>query len=204
VLADALYARIGFFRTVLSLGKDVVVVLKHDEWTLNQDARALCEMIPPQFQTDGSTERKCWDLSDLPWGDFERTVRVVRSEETKPIKRQLTKKVEQKKSTWFWITTLSDLRAPTRVVVDFGHRRWAIENQGFNEAVNIWHFDHVYHHEPRAMDVMLLLGIMAYNLLRVFYERNLKPAIRDRVTRLHICQLITADLYAAARAGVPP
>lgn len=205
VLADALYARVGFFRSVLALGKDVVVVLKHDEWTLNQDARALCDMIPAQMHISGRTQRKCWNVSDLPWGDLERTVRVVRSEETTPIKRQRTKKVEQKKSTWFWITTLSEVKAPTRVVVDFGHRRWAIENQGFNEAVNIWHLDHVYHHEPRAMDVILLLGMLAYNLLRFFYDRNLKPAIRDRVTRLHICQLITADLYAAAASSaVPP
>lgn len=205
VLADALYARIGFFRTVRALGKDVVVVLKHDEWTLNQEARALCDEISSQRHTAGKTQRQCWDVGDLPWGDFERTVRVVRSEETTPIKRQRTKKVEEKRSTWFWITTLSSARASTRVVVDLGHRRWAIENQGFNEAVNIWNLDHVYHHEPRAMEVILLLGMLAYNLLRVFYARNLKPAVRKQVSRLCICNRITADLYAvAASSRAPP
>ena len=132
-------------------------------------------------------------------------MRVVRSEETTPIKRQRTKKVEDKRSTWFWITTLPSARASTRVVVDLGHRRWAIENQGFNEAVNIWNLDHVYHHEPRAMEVILLLGMLAYNLLRVFYARNLKPAVRQRVSRLCICNRITADLYAvAANSRAPP
>ncbi len=50
-----------------------------------------------------------------------------------------------------WLTTLTETRASTRSVVELGHRRWAIENEGFNEAVNAWHIDHVYHHEPRAM-----------------------------------------------------
>ena len=205
VLADALYARIGFFRTVLALGKDIVVVLKHDEWALTQDARALCDMVSPQMHTSGRTQRKCWDVGDLLWGDLERTVRVVRSEETTPIKRQRTKEVEEKKSTWFWIATLSEAQAPPTVVVDFGHRRWAIENQGFNEAVNIWHLDHVYHHDPRAMEVILLLGMLTYNLLRVFYARNLKPALRDRFTRLHICERIRTGLYVVeTNSPLPP
>ena len=54
------------------------------------------------------------------------------------------------------------------------------------------------------MDVMLLRGMLAYNLLRIFFDRNLKPVIRDRVTRLHICQLITADFYAAGMSSTVP
>ena len=161
-------------------------MLKHDEWELTQDARSLCEVIAPRSHTAGTTQRRCWDLEGFTWKDLEERVRVVRSEETTPIKRQVTGEVEEKESTWFWVTTLHKAQAQTRVVVDFGHRRWAIENQGFNEAVNLWHFDHVYHHEPRAMEVMVLLGMLAYNLLRFFYDRNLKPAVRDRATRLHL------------------
>ncbi len=47
---------LGFFRTVCALGKDAVVVLKHDEWTLNQEARALCDEIPPEWHTAGKTQ----------------------------------------------------------------------------------------------------------------------------------------------------
>lgn len=205
VLADALYARIRFFRTVRRLGKDAIVVLKHDEWDLTRDARALCDVLPPATHTAGSTRRTCWDLEGFSWMGFEEPVRVVRSEERTPVRRQATKEVEERESTWFWVTTLPTAQAPTRVVVDFGHRRWAIENQGFNEAVNTLHFDHVYHHEPRAMEVMLLLGMLALNLLRVFVDRNLKPAVRGRVTRLTIYRRITACLYVAeASPRAPP
>ncbi len=101
VLGDALYARITLFETVLALGKDVVAVLKHDEWALTKDARALCELIPPEMHTAGSTQRTCWDVERISWGDLEQKVRVVRSDETTPVKRQLTKEVEEKVSTWF-------------------------------------------------------------------------------------------------------
>lgn len=197
VLADALYARVSFFRTVRSLGKDALVVLKHDEWDLTKDARALCDVLPPGTHAAGSTQRTCWDMEGFTWMDFEDQVRVVRSEERTSIRRQATKEVEERESTWFWVTTLSMAPASTRVVVDFGHRRWAIENQGFNEAVNALHFDHVYHHEPRAMEVMLLFGMLAMNLLRFFYDRALKPAVRDRATRKTIYREITACLYVA-------
>lgn len=205
VLADALYARIGFFRTVLSLGKDVVVVLKRKEWDLYKDAQALFEELSAEVHTVGSTERTCGDVEGLSWGDLEQTVRVVRSHERTPIRRQATKQVEERRSDWMWITTLARARASTRVVVGLGHRRWAIENEGFNEAVNTFHFDHVYRHEPRAMEVMLLLGMLAYNLLRVFHRRNLKPAVRERVSRLAIYREVTACLYAAtAKSRSPP
>ena len=90
-------------------------------------------------------------------------------------------------------------------MVDFGHRRWGIENEGFNEGVHAWHMGHVYHHEPQAMEVMLLLVMLAYNLLHIFYARNLKPAVRRRASLQHIGREITAELYAAApHSRAPP
>jgi hypothetical protein len=204
VLGDALYARIGFFRTVQALGKDVLVVLKREEWALHKDAQALFDELPAELHTVGSTRRTCWDVEDLPWGELGQGVRVVRSVERTPVRRQASKKVEQRESSWLWITTLPKARAPTRVVVDLGHRRWAIENEGFNEAVNQFHFDHVYRHEPRAMEVMLLLGMLAYNLLRVFYRRSLKPAVRACISRLAVYREITACLYATAPTSRAP
>lgn len=90
-------------------------------------------------------------------------------------------------------------------MVNFGHRRWSIENEGFNEVVNVWHCDHVYHHEPQAMEVMLLLGMLVYNIFRVFYDRNLKPTVRARATRRTIYRQITACVYAVETgARAPP
>ena len=64
---------------------------------------------------------------------------------------------------------------PTAPVVRWGHARWDIENQGFNELVNGWYADHVYKHEPQAMEAFLLTLFLAYNLFHGWLTRNLKP-----------------------------
>lgn len=96
-------------------------------------------------------------------------------------------------------------RATARTIVSLGHRRWCIENEGFNEAVNAWHMDHVYRHEPRAMEVMLLLVSLAFNLLHTFYERNLQPEVRERGSFQHVSRQVTAELYdPTAKPRAPP
>jgi hypothetical protein len=205
VLADALYARFVFLECVRRLGKDAIVVLKHEEWALTQEVRALCAEMTPLDLSAGAKEVRCWDVGSLPWPEREGTVRVVRSEETTSIRRQITRTREEIKSTWMWVTTAPPTRVPTRAVVALGHRRWRIENEGFNEAVNAWHMDHVYRHDPRAMEVMLLLVMLAYDLLHVFYERNLKPQRRCRHSLQHIARQILAALYAPqTRPRAPP
>ena len=204
VLADSLYARTTFLEEIVASGKHLVVVLKREDWALTQDVQALCDEVVPETQISGRTHRLCWDLEDLPWGALGRTVRVVRSLETTSVKRQLTEENEQLETSWMWLTTLTPAQASTRTIVDLGHRRWAIENEGFNEAVNHWHFDHVYHHQPTAMLVMLLLVMIAYNLLHVFYARNLKPVLRRRSSFQHVARQVATDLYLLTPAARAP
>lgn len=204
VLADALYAQEPFFREVLALGKDAMAVLKREELDLVQEVRTLCDVVPAQIDQVGSTRRQWWDLDDLPWGEGGQSVRVVRSEETTAVRRQLTREGEETSSSWMWVTTLKQAKAPARAVIALGHRRWSIENEGFNEGVNAWSMDHVYHHEPRAMEVMLLLFMGAYNLFHVFYARNLKPAVRRRFSAQHIGREIAAGIYLTIPPSAAP
>jgi hypothetical protein len=75
-----------------------------------------------------------------------------------------------------------------------GHRRWTIENQGFNEVVNQWYADHVYRHEPRAMLNFWLLAMVCLPVFRAFYGRNLKPALRRAANMLNVARRIAAEL----------
>ena len=126
-----------------------------------------------------------------------RELRVVRSQETKFIQRQIDGAKETLLSQWLWVTTLSSNRASTLAVVELGHARWEIENQGFNETVNRWHLDHVYRHEATAILNFSLVAMIAYNLFHAFYFRNLKPAYRRRVSYLHVARCVAGDLYQA-------
>ena len=86
-------------------------------------------------------------------------------------------------------------------MVQLGHARWGIENQGFNELVNRWHADHVYKHSPTAMLVFWLMAMVGLNLFLAFYHRNLKPTARKAASMLHIARLIAAELYVGWQEG---
>lgn len=197
VLVDGLYVRAEFFKAILSRGKDVVAVLKDDRRDLLQDASCLFDTISPVREQHGSTQRLMWDLDGFTsWETMDRPVRVVRSRETTTWHSQAGGNQESRTSDWFWVTTLSPDRADTRRVVELGHRRWAIENQGFNELAEQWHADHLFHHDPTAIQCFWLMVMMAYNIFHAFVDRQIQPALRLRHTCLYWASRIAADFYS--------
>jgi len=196
VLADALYSTAPVFNFLLARGKHVLTVLKDDRRNLYQDAAALFAAFPPVEGTYGS--RKClwWDFPGLlSWPQVNAPVRVIRSQETRTVRRQLDGKDEVLISDWIWVTTLAAASVPTESVVGFGHQRWDIENHGFNELVTGWHADHVYKHDPNAIECFLLLAFLACNLFQAFIALNLKPQIRKGRTRAFWTRLMAAELH---------
>ncbi len=202
VVGDALYATAPMFNLVLELGKDIIAVLKDERRGLLQDALGLCRQMPPVIMQKGRRQLSCWDIEGFTsWPQVNKPVRVVRSLETWTVHRQLDDQDEELQSEWVWVTTLSKARASTGAVVQIGHSRWTIENQGFNELVNTWHDDHVYKHDPTAMLVFHLLAAACLTVFLSFYRRNLKPAARRAVSMLHIARRITAELFAGIGSG---
>lgn len=94
------------------------------------------------------------------------------------------------------MTTLSLAQARTAQIVGLGHQRWDIENHGFNELVNSWDADHVYRHEPNAIECFLLLPFLGYNIFDAFVALNLKPEIRHGKTNLYGGRLMVAGIHA--------
>ena len=129
-----------------------------------------------------------WPQVTAPW-------RVVRSQETSSLRRQDSGERETQSSEWIWVTTLPASIVPTASVVYGGHARWDIENQGFNELVNGWYADHVYKHEPNAMEAFLLSIFLAYNLFHSWLTRNLKPALQRAKTQVFWARLMAAEIY---------
>jgi len=187
VQGDALYADPRFFNWALDHGKHALAVLKNDRRDLLGDAQRLFE--------DQRPRRECWDLEGFTtWPQVHVPVRVVRSHETRQVRRQLDKRIEEPTSDWYWVTTLPAKLASTGAVVQMGHRRWGIENEGFNELVNQYHADHVYRHEPTALLVFWLLTQLCLSVFVAFFRRNLKPAARAAMSMLHVARLMLAEL----------
>jgi hypothetical protein len=206
VIGDSLYAEAGFFKAVIDLGKDVLTVIKQEARELMQDARALFEALPPRVVRVDQTEYRIWDEKGFrTWPTLGVPVRVVRTLETKKLRRQIDHRIEEVQSEWFWVTTLDPAAASTEDVVQIGHSRWTIENRGFNEAANHWAMDHVYRHDPVAIVAFWLLGMVAYNLVHTFYRRDIKPARRLRQSLQTVVELLKAELlHPLACAHAPP
>ena len=200
VAGDALYLDPRLCQLILDSNKDFIAVLKNENRGLIQDFRALMEFQdgpPLQFEYNGK-QCHCHDIEGFTsWTQLDAPVRVVRSHETRTVRRQLTKDDEEQRSEWLWATSLSKAKAPTHTVVRIGHGRWGIENQGFNELVHEWHADHVYHLNTNAITAILLLVFLAYNLFHVWLERGLKPALRQRHTAQYFSRQLQAEFYVA-------
>lgn len=208
VIGDALYARSDFFNRVLEHKKDALAVLKDERRDLLKDAEGMFANKAPTriFTNDAGTRIECWDADGFQsWPQVKKTVRVVRTQEIKrPVKRQLNGEFEQPPtSSWMWVTTLSSKRAGTQAVVEIGHSRWSIENEGFNELTNHWHANHVYKHDSTAILNFWLMTMIACNLFEAFYRRNLKPEFRKKYNKQHVAREIASVLYGR-RSFRPP
>ena len=205
VLADALYSTAPLFNFLLARGKHVLTVLKDDRRNLYQDASALFAAFPP---TEGNfRSRKClwWDFPGLlSWPQVNAPVRVIRSQETRTVRRQLDGKDETRTSDWIWVTTLPEQSVSTGRAVAFGHQRWDIENHGFNELVNGWHADHIYKHDPNAIECFLLMAFLACNIFQAFFALNLKPQIRKGRTRAFWSTLMAAEILDGVNPAISP
>jgi len=122
-------------------------------------------------------------------------VRVIRSLETYGVRRQADPREHPQTRDWIGVTTLPPKQVSTQRVVGFGHPRWDIENYGFNELANDWHSDHVFKHDPIAIECLLLVAFLAYNLFHAFFALNLKPALRQGKTQAFWARLMAAELH---------
>ena len=196
VLGDGLYAQAPFLNFLLAHHKHALVVLKDERRNLYQDVAGLFDQVLPQAGAYRSRACRWWDFPDLDsWPQVAAPVRVVRSLETSAVRRQLDHQAEFHTRDWIWVTTLPWPQVPTERVVRLGHQRWDIENYGFNELVTDWHADHVFKHDPNAIECFLLIAFLAYNLFHAFFALNLKPAGRQGKTQLFWARLIAAELH---------
>lgn len=200
VVADGLYARASFFKMVVNHGKEAIAVLKDNRRDLFKDAIGLFAQEEPVVLRQGRLTRRCWDIEGFTsWVQLGKDVRVVRSLETKTVRRRLIGQEESCESDWMWATTVSKERVGTEPFVVTSHKRWDIENKAFNELVNYWHADHVYKHTPTAIEACWLLTMLAYNIFEAFINLNVKAIVRQAHTKQHLGRMIAAEVYA----GIP-
>lgn len=179
--------------------KHALIVLKDERRNLYQDVAGLWRSLSPQPGQYRSRDCQWWDHEGLlSWPQVNHPLRVVRSVETWRQRSQLDGTERRQQSQWVWVTTLSSQQVGACAVVRLGHQRWGVENQGFNELVNGWHADHVYKHQPRAIENFLLTVFLACNLFQAFVARHLKPPLRQGKPKVFWARVMAGELYQAA------
>lgn len=189
VLADALYFEAPFINFCRGLGVDVLVVVKGEQRLLLQDAEALFAARPPSdtwIEQQGRRKRTvaAWDESGFTsCTGVSEPLRVIHTHETLNFRERVADewKETQTESDWWWATTISSQRLPTRPAWSAGHGRWQIENEGFNVLSQHWGLDHMYKHDATALVNFTLTLLLVYVLLQCFFHRNLKSPARKAV-----------------------
>jgi len=200
---DALYLQAPFVTQALELGYGRVIVLKNEERDLYQDADGLFQTTPSERIARADGQVQLWDVDGLTsWPQLGRPVRVVRALEDTLVHERVARKwtYRQVIRDWRWAVIFPEGRKPpTELISLWGHARWDEETRGFGELTRYWHLNHCYRHHPNAILACRLILFLAFFLTTVFFDRNLKPALRQGKARLHLALLLADDL---AKGGV--
>jgi hypothetical protein len=214
LLLDALYAQAPVLKLAGRTGWDLVISLKQNQRDLYQSAIRLFARRPADCR--GTEQRggkdyqfQLWDSEGLPFSiDHPQPVRVVRSEEklTQNHYRGGELKSETTEHEWLWITTLDAQAFPaTRVrQLVFGHDRWKLENNRWNELTQNWAFKHDFlhacRHRPRAnspegepvanrgLAAVTLILRLAFTLCSAFIHCHWKIFRRHPMTTMEVAR----------------
>jgi hypothetical protein len=72
--------------------------------------------------------------------------------------------------------------------------RWEVENQGFNDAKNLYGFEHICHHERRSLLVVWLLTALALTIERLYRIRYLHRGTHPIRPAITLWQLLWLSL----------
>jgi hypothetical protein len=199
--ADAIYLRPSVIDMLLAAGKHLVATLKENQPGLLAEARTLLPGEPPEHidlpDVAGKSDRHAQlrQADGFTTDTIHTPLRVVHSHETGIRHERIAKEwIHTPYATdWYWATTMPSSLNGAPVVHEFGHNRWRVENEGFNEFVTHWHSRHVFHHHGNSILVLWLMMFIAHALFHCFL-RNLQPVLRLAHTAVYFAELIAADL----------
>ena len=202
IVGDALYANGPVMTQLTNHGYDGFLVLKKEKDEPLKDALKLWEIEGP-CQSCDDAERKehvdFWDIDDIETLDsYQGKIRAVRAKVTKPD--------QEKPMTWCFAIIGERARQISRqTALRIIRARWHIENTAFHQWTRYWNLSHVFRHGQNALNAVLLLWTLAFNLLQLFIYRRLGRSRRPKDptdTIRHIVEVMLREL-AVLPAPIP-
>jgi hypothetical protein len=193
LVLDALYANGPTMTKLDHCGYGGFIVLKKDDNEPLKEAWALWEGHLPQRRIEDDERNEYIDFWDA--GELE-TLETYRGK-VRVIRAVVTQQDERQKAWCFGIVGEKARRLGPRAALNIIRSRWHIENTAFNQWVQYWNLSHVYRHTSNALQAILLLWTIVFDLLQLFVYRRLNRARRPQDptdTIRHLVEVMARDL----------
>jgi hypothetical protein len=190
ITVDAWYTKGPFLRPVQKLGWGVVTVLKQERFEIYQEATTLMKQQAPQLLQQQERTIQLWEVKHLSFTQTTGPVRVVVAQETwrQACRVGGQRLLQDRQAHWRWAVTQELAHCTAQQIWEIGHRRWGIENHGFNELTQHYHLEHCPRHEPVAIVARLLILVLAMNLFELFARLHGKLVRLGKVTLQEIAR----------------
>lgn len=177
IVGDAIYIKDTVIEALQRNNYVGVFRLKDNNKKILEDAKGLFKMKKSQKLKLQKKDIEYWsDIFD--YKDYK--VKVVKYIEIKEKK--------EKKEIYVVCT---DTNLNKRTINKIIHARWEIENEGFNELKNGWNMKHCYIGDEKAIDVILQMIIMSYNIWELYLYGHLHEFEKNNMTKLGYIEMKT-------------
>lgn len=170
IVGDAIYLRASVIKAVLEEGYQGVFRLKDNNKLLLEDAKGLFKKCKAkEYKSRGKTI-KYW-ADNFEYSGFKVKVVKYEEEDRKGRKQEI-----------YVVSTDVNMRAMT--INKIIHARWDIENNGFNELKNQWNMNHCYIADENAIDVIIQMIMISYNLWELYIYGHLHNFEKMNITKI--------------------
>lgn len=169
IVGDAIYLNEKFLKALKEEKYVGIIRLKDNNKSLIENAEGVFSVIKPKVYKEAGKEIKYW--SDV-FEYKELLVKVVKYEEN----------TKQRKDKIYIVST--DISLKEKTINKIIHARWDIENEGFNELKNYWNMKHCYIADENAIDVIMQMIMISYNLWEVYLYSHIHNFEKMKITKL--------------------
>lgn len=187
IVGDAIYLDAKFIKAVKEEGYEAVIRLKENRKTLIEDAEGLYKLK----ETEKIEEIKNKEIES--WAEIIEyqgiKLKVVK------FKEKYQKGKKKKEDTIYVVST--DIKMKNSTINKIIHARWDIENEGFNELKNHCHMNHCYICEENAIQVILEMMIISYNLWELYIYGHIHDFEKKQITKLGYIEKVAEEISEA-------
>ena len=210
---DANFARAPVLNVILDQNKEFVVRVKQERYHIIQDAAGLFDHTPAhqvytnvkvRDDSEAVFDLEIWEEEGFTsWETVRKPLRCIRVRETRKKVNAAGEVIGSKTITTHFVTSASKQTIPALTVWKIAHARWDIENTAIRFLKHHFRLEHAYSYDPRAIEVLLALFMLTFNLFMLFLHRNLrgKGTMKGIMRQLYRGLVLLAEPLVLARGS---